>query len=259
MKTIKLPSKSISKSYYMKKHWLLLGLSFFLFQACKVQQNINTTNPSIPKIENYTKGKLEINVAPFGLDGIQINVGQIIADGSIHFKWENIDLNSIEDSDFYMSSIKKVVGMSFCNEKQIEESNETAEVFEAQLSLYDNGKYIGLLYPATKKEVQDNGSLNRHTSLVLGSYLSWYYSDSDANFKAMCTVNAEWEDDYNFKEVTSYDIQLKEGWNIVKHTLVEKEDWKSESMQGSLPKTITKTSIANVPGDINWYLSVFGE
>ena len=91
MKIIKLVLISISKSYNMKKHWLLLVLSFFLLQACKVQQNINTTNPSIPKIENYTKGKLEIKVAPFGLDGIKITVGQILTDGSIHFKWQNID------------------------------------------------------------------------------------------------------------------------------------------------------------------------
>ncbi|VAW69229.1 hypothetical protein MNBD_GAMMA10-3359, partial [hydrothermal vent metagenome] len=38
-------------------------------------------------------------------------------------------------------------------------------------------------------------------------------------------VNLDSENNYNFKEVTNYDIQLKEGWNIVKHTLVEKEDW----------------------------------
>jgi len=101
----------------MKKHLLLLVLSFFLLQTSKAQNNIEITNPSIPKIENYTKGKLDIKVAPFGLDGIKITVGQILKDGSIHFNWQNIDLNSIEDHEFYLSSIKNVVGMTFYNEK----------------------------------------------------------------------------------------------------------------------------------------------
>ncbi len=38
-------------------------------------------------------------------------------------------------------------------------------------------------------------------------------------------------------------IGAKKGWNLVKHTLVEKEDWRNETTQGSLPKTISKTSL----------------
>lgn len=259
MKILKLLSTGNSKNDSIKKHLLLLVLSFFLLQTSKAQNNIETTNLSIPKIENYTKGKLDIKVAPFGLDGIKIMVGQILKDGSIHFNWQNIDLNSIEDHEFYLSSIKNVVGMTFCNEKEIEESSNTTKAVEVELSLYKKNKYVGTLHPATQKEILDNASLNRHTSLVLGSYFSWYYCDGDANYKATCKVNLESENNYNFKEVTNYDIQLKEGWNIVKHTLVEKEDWKNESNQGSLPKHITKTSITTIPNNINWYLKYIGE
>ena len=35
-----------------------------------------------------------------------------------------------------MSSIKNVVGMTFCNEKTIEESNKTTKVVKVELSLY---------------------------------------------------------------------------------------------------------------------------
>lgn len=259
MKIIKLLSIGNSKNDSMKKNLLLIVLSFFLLQTSKAQNITETTSPSIPKIENHTKGRLDIKVAPFGLDGIKITVGQMLKDGSIHFNWQNIDLNSIDDYEFYLSSIKDVVGMNFCNEKEIEESNKTTKAVEVELSLYKKNKYVGMLYPATQKEILDNASLNRHTSLVLGSYLSWYYSDGDANFKATCKVNSEWENSYNFIEVTNYDIQLKEGWNIVKHTLVEKEDWKNESNQGSLPKHITKTSITTIPNNNNWYLNYFGE
>ena len=249
----------IVKTIHMKNHWqFLVFLSLILLQGCKTQQNVSTNN-SIPKIENHTKGKLEIKVAPFGLDNIKITVGQILADGSIHFKWNNIDLNTIDNSELYMSSIKRIVGMSFCHEKQIETSSKTVKAVKTQLALYSNGKSVGFLYPATQKEIQHNTSLNRHSSLVLGSYLSWVYSDGDGDFKAMCKVNMESGSIYSFKEVTNYDIKLKTGWNIIKHTLVEKEDWKSESGQGSFPKTITKTSITDIPDDINWYVNYIGE
>ncbi|MCF6351900.1 MAG: hypothetical protein L3J06_02715 [Cyclobacteriaceae bacterium] len=228
---------------------LIILLIFCL--SCKALQNNFTSNLSIPRIDNYTKGELEIKVTPFGLDGEKITVGQIQRDGRINFNWQNIDLNSIEDYEFYLSSIKNAIGMTFCNEKEIEESINKTKAVEVELSLYKKNKYVGIPYPATQKEVLDNASINRHTSLVLGSYLSWYYSDGDANFKATCKVNLDSENNYNFKEVTNYNILLKEGWNIVKHTLVEKEDWKNESNQGSLPKLITKTSITTIPNNIN--------
>ena len=245
------------------KNLKLISINIFgillLFISCKVQKNANAANYQIPKIENHNKGMLEIRVAPFGLNANRITVGQIKTDGTIHFNWAEIDLNAIDDSDFYMSSIKRVVGMSFCNEKQIEEISKITKAVEIELSLYKNDQYIGLLYPATQKKIQDNGSLNRNTQLILGSYLSWYYSDSAGNFKAMCTVNMKMENTYDFKEVTNYDIRLKKGWNIIKHTLLEREDWKNESQQGSLPKTSAKITISDIPDNIVWYSKYFGE
>jgi len=127
MEIIKLQSIRNSKSYTVKKHWLLLVISILLLQVSRAQQNSDTINSSIPKIENYNGGKLEIKVTPFGLDGIKIIVGQILKDGSILFEWQNIDLNKFEESEFYMTSIKNEVGMAFCNEKQLEESSNTTK------------------------------------------------------------------------------------------------------------------------------------
>lgn len=241
----------------MKKIYPLI-LSILLLQVCTAQQNQSKTNT--PKIENYNKGELIIKVAPFGLNGNEITVGKVAKDGTIYFNWPETNLSTIKDSDFYMGSIDRAVGMSFCNDKQIEDIDESAKVVKVEeLSLFKKGRYVGSLYPATDNKIQDNASLNRHSSLVLGSSLYWYYSDSDSRFKAKCSVNLELENTYAFKEVTTYEIQLKKGWNLVKHTLVEKEDWKNETGQGSLPKTITKTSIINIPININWYMKYFGK
>lgn len=233
---------------------LLILLTIILLQACKAQQ-VQTT---LPKIDNYTKGALEIRVVPFGLEN-PITVGKIKNDGSIHFDW-NSDISSIEDTNFYMSSIKNAIGMTFCNKKEIIENNKTVKVVDVKnLFLYKNGQQVGSLYPATQQEIADNVGLNRHSSLVLGSELSWIYSNEDGNFKATCSVNMTYESSYNFKEITNYNIQLKKGWNMIESTLVEKQDWKNENDQGSLPKTITKTSIVKILENINWYIKYWGE
>ena len=240
----------------MKKVSLLI-ISSLLLQVCKAQQNQSDNNA--PKIENYNKGELVIKVAPFGLNGNEITVGKVAKNGTIYLNWPEINVSTIKDSEFYMGSIDRAVGMNFCNDKQIEDIVESAKAVKVEeLSLFKKGRYVGSLYPATDNKIQDNSSLNRHSSLVLGSSLSWYFSDSDALFKAECSVNLDSENNYTFKEVTSYDIQLKKGWNLVKHTLIEKEDWKNETGQGSLPKTITKTSINNIPININWYVKYIG-
>lgn len=181
-----------------------------------------------------------------------ISVGEIKADGTIHFNW-NSDISSIKDPQFYLSSIKNALGMTFCNDKEIEQSNKEAKSVESEtLFLYKNRKQVGVLFPATQKEIEDNIGENRRTTLVLGSTISWFYSDSDALFEAKCTVNNKRESVYDFKEVTSYTIHFKKGWNMILNTLIEKEDWKNETEKGSLPKTIT--SIERIPNTINWYL-----
>lgn len=236
------------------KTFVLFLFTITLFQSCKAQQ----TQTTLPKIEDYSKGELEIKVTPFGLEN-SISVGKITADGTIHLSWNN-DISSIKDPEFYMDSIKNALGMTFCNDKEIEQNNKEANSVDSSgLFLYKNGQQVGALYPATQKEIESNEGANRRTSLVLGSTISWYYSDSDVVFNGKCSVNIQQENVYDFKEVTSYTIQFNKGWNMILNTLVEKEDWKNGTEMGSLPKTMTKTSITKIPNTINWYLNYWAE
>ena len=227
---------------------------FTLIQPCIAQK----TQTTPPKVENYTKGELEIKVVPFGLEN-PIHVGKIMADGTIHFNWDS-DITSIKDPEFYMSSVKNTVGMTFCNEKEIEQSNEDAKSVDSSgLFLYKDGQQVGALFAATQKEIEDNKGSNRNASLVLGSTISWIYTDSGVIFNGKCSVNFNQENVYDFKEVTRYDLHFEKGWNMILNTLVEKEDWKNENNMGSLPKTITKTSITKIPNTMNWYLNYWAE
>ena len=233
---------------------ILFLLLLMLLQPCIAQK----TASILPKVEDYSKGELEIKVTPFGLEN-PIHVGNITADGTIHFNWDT-DISSIKDSEFFMSSIKNAVGMTFCNDKEIEQNNEDAKSLDSNgLFLYKGGQQVGALFAGTQKEIEDNEGSNRSTSLILGSTISWIYADSDVTFNGKCSVNFNQENVYNFKEVTRYDLHFEKGWNMILNTLAEKEDWKNGTELGSLPKTMTKTSISNIPNTMNWYLNYWAE
>ncbi|MEE9432034.1 MAG: hypothetical protein V3V16_13380 [Melioribacteraceae bacterium] len=232
----------------------LLIISMFSCKSVDIQNEA-----PLQKVENYTKGKLDLMVAPFGLNGNEINVGNISEDGILHFRFPQIDLSKIEGSEYYLESIDRAVGMTFCNNKQIESFNKTIKVVDTKnIFLYKDGIQVGSLYPATKKEIEDNGSLNRYTSLVLGSYISWFYSDGAGIFKASCGVSFD-EEYYKFEEVSEYNLKFKKGWNIVEHKLLEKQDWKNDASQGSLPKVMEIKTTTTIPKSINWYVKYWGK
>jgi len=207
-------------------------------------------------VENYDKGELELFVTPFGEGGNEIKIGKIDADGAIHFNWPDIDTSKIESIEFFMGAIERVSGMTFCHDKQIELNDKTVKIVDTKtIYLYKYGRPVGTLFPATQKELENNEGFNRHSGLILGSTISWFYSNGSAGFKAKCMVNQESKNSYDFKEVTTYDIQLNPGWNIVEHELLAKEDWKNATGQGSLPKTISKMSVAKIPNTIKWYMN----
>ncbi len=193
---------------------------FTLFQSA-IAQKTQTTSP---KIENYTKGELEIKVETFG-DKNPITIGKVMADGTIHFNFPELDLNAMEDTYFFsMQKIGRAVGMHVCHDKEVEQNTETVEAIEIKdVFLYKYGQPVGALLRATQKEMLED-------KFAIGSTISWFYSNGEGAFKANCTT---YEDDDTAKDgldrntignKTSYDISFKKGWNIVTHTLLEKKD-----------------------------------
>ncbi len=189
------------------------------FLPCQAQKS-----STVPKIENYTKGELEIKVAPFG-DGYEINVGKVLPDGTIQFSWPDIDLADYESSGFVMNPLKSSLGMNFCHDKKIKENNtEIKAVDTKHLYLYKYGQNVGALLPTTQKELNDLDN-----DLIVGGTTSWFYSDADGKFKAECTVYEEKggpEDVYeidknNVRNTTTYNIDFKKGWNLVETSLLE--------------------------------------
>ncbi len=228
----------------------LLLLSLISFQPCKAQE-IQT---ALPKIENYTKGELEIMVETFGSE-TPIAIGKVTADGTIHFNFPNLDLNAMDETYFFsMKKIGRAVGMFICHDKEIKENTETVEAIEIKdVFLYKYGKPVGALLTATQKEMLED-------KFVVGSTISWFYSREKGMLKATCTTYEEDDlgngglDKNNVRNTTSYDISFKKGWNIVEHKLLETKEIKKGEQAFSRRLIEQKTSVTNIPVTINWYL-----
>jgi len=226
---------------------LTIVFAIILFQLCNAQQ-LQTV---LPKIENYTKGELEIKVAPFGLEH-PISVGKITADGTIHFNWPALDLNKIEDSDLYKTPIKQFIGGSFCKDPNAVITNKNVKPVKVEyLYLHKYNQVVGYIVPSTQIALQGQG----HNKEQLGSTLYWVYSENETSAKASCSKNKRWEGAYDFNETTVYDFQFKKGWNLVSYTLKEIEEWDNGKKKGSLPKTKMVQSVAKIPSNIHWNLN----
>ena len=233
------------------KIYILFLLALIHFQPCKAQQSQTT----LPKIENYTKGELEIKVVPFDLDN-PISIGKVTADGTIHFNFPETHLGTTDETPFYSTQkIGRAVGMFVCHDKEIEENTETVTVIEVKdIFLYKYGQQVGALLRATEKEEIEN------KFRIGSSTLSWFLSSGKGVFKATCIayegdgLGKGGLDKNNLANKTSYDISFKKGWNIVEHKLLKTKVLEDDRGKFSRRLIEEKTSVANIPNTIKWYL-----
>jgi len=261
-KNLKFLKRNIVKNIKMKstlsRYSLLSFALSILFSISCIAQSGQTSNKS-PKVENYTYGNLDLKVIPFGL-GKEINVGRINEDGTIHLNWPKINLDTIESSTVFMSTTKNALlgGMSYCDDGQIDKNTQECLVVDTQnIYLFKNDQRVGVLFPASQVEMIDNESANVYENLVLGSTVSWFYSNGTCNFKANCSENTVWEGKYDFTNERNYNIQLKTGWNMVQFDMLEKEEWEDDVGSGNMERKGSKKTINKIPENINWYIKMF--
>lgn len=211
------------------------------------------------KIENYIKGELEIRVVPFGYDNLTenlIKVGYISTEGTIHFKWPEINHEDYKGSGFFMHKLDFLLGMYNCNEETIKEKNEEIKAAHSKFFLLYNeyGDQVGSLYPATHKEID-----NSDRFLTIGSFFTWFYSNGDGKLNGVCTSYNRVKDSNEFNKnsiyhIKDYDINFKKGWNIVEHKLLETEEVNNGDQKYDRRYKEQKKSISKIPNTVNWYL-----
>lgn len=222
---------------------ILIPLIFTLFQSCKAQQ----IQSSLPKIENYSKGELELRTTSFGEDN-PISIGKIAADGTIHLDWPDLDLNKMTEHKYYETSINYLIKAKYCKDPKAIITNEDAKLVKNELLyLFKYDRVVGCIIPSTQKGQE-------HRSDQLGSTLYWIYSDGETSAQANCSVKKEWEDLYSFDETTAYDLTFKKGWNIVSNTLNALEEYNNGNGKSSLPKTKVIQTVNQIPKNIYWHV-----
>jgi len=225
------------------KRYILLLLAIIGFQFCIAQD----TQTNLPKIENYTKGELELKIESFGEEN-PVKVGKIMADGTIHFNWLEADLSKVSEDNYMTKSIENFYGGKFCRNSGAVISKGNATLVETKLIyVFKYGKLVGCIVPSTQKNHEYNKD-------QLGSTIYWIYSNSDVSVKANCSEKIAWKDLYSFNQTIAYDIDFKKGFNIVSNTLEEVETWDNGEEKGSLPKTRIIKSVDQIPENIYWQL-----
>lgn len=219
---------------------LLFLLIFTLWQSA-------TSQSILPKIENYTKGDIELKITSFGEEN-PIKVGRITADGTIHFDWPKLDMSTIIDNKFYINSIKNFTGAKYCKDPNKVLNNEEVQLVETKfVYLFKYDQVVGCIVPSTQKGQE-------HNEQQLGTTINWIYSYEETNAKVNCIARTEWEDYYRFDKTTNYDLTLKKGWNLISKSLTEIHEWEKGTESGRLPKTKVIKTLDQIPDDIHWHL-----
>jgi hypothetical protein len=243
------------KSTLLRYSLLSIALSIVFSISC-IAQSGQTTNQS-PKVENYTFGAFDLKLNLFGV-GKEIIVGKINENGSIEFNWPEFDSDTISENTRFMEAKDVFAGMSYCEDDEIEENTGTCLVVNTgYIYLFKNDTIMGILFPATAKDILENKPANVYANLTLGSSISWFYSKETCLFKANCSDRIVWEGKYDFNRERNYDIQLKEGWNIVAYNLTEKEEWDDEFGLAHKEKKASLKTLNKIPENINWYIKMF--
>lgn len=225
------------------KIYILFLFLLTLAPSCIAQQ----AQATLPKIDNYTKGELELKITSFG-DKNPISIGKIMADGTIHLNWKEADISKINENDYMTRSIENFYGGKFCRNSNPVISNKNTILVETKyIYLFKYGQPVGCIIPSTQKNIEHNND-------QLGSTISWVYSDSETNVKANCSEKIAWKDLYSFDQTIAYDLKFKKGFNLVSNTLTAIEEWDIEKEKGSLPKTRSIQSLNQIPANMHWQL-----
>jgi len=238
---------------------LIIILVIILFQSCKTQQL--QTKIAVPKIENQLKGELDYTKGGFELvqwqkNGDEITLGRIDEKGEIHFSLPEYDIQAL-GKNHMNSSLESQFIMIFCKGKgdyaltgQPLFKTPYDDVYsQLYLPMYVKkyGVFIAYVSLVSDEKMLVKGSYNK----VIGSMYSWMYIDRALDYKDACIREANKDTDLEVERIA--DIQFKKGWNFIKRSLVEVQNY-GENNEHTIPKKILFTLSTPKSEDVKWYL-----
>lgn len=233
-----------------KNLFVTLIFSFFMFNISLAQSTIDG------KLKGYDQGTAQI------ITGMRqpIVIGTVKKNGKFSITLDDNYLNKVKasvaaensDDDQWTTSLMTLDrAFGNCNDGDIKIENGDQTVIK--LSVFntfgvmdmDEKTNYGFIMVVNSKEFARTISGYEPGTDKKGYMLDWYYFEEPATVKGSCTVKTytlsqKEEDIYNV--TTTYDLELKAGWNLVKfgyseiHTDPEGKNYVSEKIYTTLDK-----------------------
>ena len=238
---------------------LLMILAIILFQSCKTQQL--QTKTSLPKVENQLKGELDYAKGGFELvqwqtNGDEITLGRIDETGEIHFNLPEYDIIAL-GKNHANSNLESHFDMLNCNGKgdfdMMGQPLFKTPYDDVYSQLYPPMyvKKYGVYVAYVSLVSDEKMLLKKNHNRIIGSKYYWMYIDRALDYKDTCILESNEDTDLEIER--SADIQFKEGWNFIKSSLVELQNY-GENNEKIMPKRILFTQSSPESKDVKWYM-----
>lgn len=233
-------------------------LTFLLIESQIVSAQIDLKG----KITNYQDGSAQLVSNNMFSEEFQ-SWGSVESDGSFSIKLEPDFLEKVKAK---AEEAKKTAPSGFsisfrtaaetfgCTYEEVKNEGGDAVVSGLpELSITDeNGNPAnGILYAASNSEIANWLYTYGETEAKKGYYLQFYYLESPAKAKGECVLETyTGEGDEMYEEVKLIDLELEQGWNIIRYETMEIFTSKTGK---TYPSKITVTRLSELPGDLGWF------
>ncbi len=243
------------KSLIIKQTVVILILALASLSA--MSQEFVTASP---KIENQLKG--ELDYANGGLEftlrqhnGEHIR-GSIDTEGVIHFNLLEFDIKALyNEINLGNYNFQSLFDMQRCEDKDLFGETPFDEVFSQKyesISIEKYGIRVGTLSPVSDKKVLGNNQYSSD-SLTVGSKYHWFYVDRSIDYTEECSKTS-FHGIYDIEVIVSADVQLNKGWNFIKESLVEIQDYSKNDYHTKIPKRIHFTTVSPEAKEVKWFI-----
>ncbi len=184
------------------------------------------------KISDYSDGPGVI-VTGFGTP---LEIGAIEADGSFSiplkddFKkyiQESLEAQNQSSSDWKTSLPTLERAFGDCNGNVVYQGGQQTMIEITTGGMFTVGnmeeqKLYGTMMFASSEEFADAFMAFGQFKSIPGYQLTWYYFDEEASVQGTCEMESYTQSmDQKYVQTTSYDLNFKTGWNIVKYEVHE--------------------------------------
>ena len=207
------------------------------------------------KLENHTKGDMDIVLTMFGLDKL-VKIGTVSANGDfkIDLSHNPEKLLTAEEAEVFISQLSYGFQFTCGNPDDFPEGEPKIATNAGYIALWQNNTWAGSLFPVSNKQLQLWMDDNGYNDAVEGSFFKVLLVTEAVKLQKKCS-NFDYYDDKDIEVAVEFDLNLTEGLNLIQYKVetVYKTD---PNIRASFPTKIKMTNTGENP-DIIWVAKYF--